>query len=138
MKIKTSKGELQFFDNVETLPIKRYNMLQKYALIDLGVGSDISDIVRHHTRFNQLLELKDYDSLYTENENLMINYTFLLGENNVKGYTLASMLKSVDGQNITVTEDNIGDYVDLLQESDITFGQLSEYVSNLKKKLMNN
>ena len=69
-----------FYESLDDLPIKNYNLLQKYALIDLGIGSDLSDVVRHHTRFNQLLEVKDYESLYVENENLMINYNFLLSE----------------------------------------------------------
>ena len=124
-----------FYENIDDLPIKNYNLLQKYALIDLGIGSDLSDVVRHHTRFNQLLELKDYDSLYTENENLMINYNFLLSEKNIKGYVLASLLKEVDGAKVYITDDNIESYVDLLENSDINFGELESYTTDLKKKL---
>lgn len=124
-----------FYETLDDLPIKNYNLLQKYALIDLGIGSDLSDVVRHHTRFNQLLELKDYDSLYVENENLMINYNFLLSAKNIKGYVLASLLKEVDGVKVTITDDNIEEYVDKIENSTITIGQLESYTTILKKKL---
>jgi len=124
-----------FYESLDDLPIKNYNLLQKYALIDLGIGSDLSDVVRHHTRFNQLLEVKDYESLYIENENLMINYNFLLSEKNIKGYVLASLLKEVDGTKVNVTDDNIEEYVDKIENSTITFGQLESYTTVLKKKL---
>jgi hypothetical protein len=124
-----------FYENLDDLPIKNYNLLQKYALIDLGIGSDLSDVVRHHVRFNQLLEVKDYDSLYIENENLMINYNFLLSSKNIKGYVLASLLKEVDGVKVHVTDDTIESYVDMLEASTITFGELESYTTDLKKKL---
>lgn len=124
-----------FYENIDDLPIKNYNLLQKYALIDLGIGSDLSDVVRHHVRFNQLLEVKDYDSLYIENENLMINYNFLLSSKNIKGYVLASLLKEVDGAKVQVTDDTIESYVDMLEASTITFGELESYTTDLKKKL---
>jgi len=124
-----------FYENLDDLPIKNYNLLQKYALIDLGIGSDLSDVVRHHVRFNQLLEVKDYDSLYIENENLMINYNFLLSSKNIKGYVLASLLKEVDGAKVQVTDDTIESYVDMLEASTITFGELESYTTDLKKKL---
>ena len=124
-----------FYESLDDLPIKNYNLLQKYALIDLGIGSDLSDVVRHHTRFNQLLEVKDYESLYIENENLMINYNFLLSEKNIKGYVLASLLKEVEGTKVNVTDDNIEEYVDKIENSTITIGQLESYTTVLKKKL---
>jgi hypothetical protein len=124
-----------FYENIEDLPIKNYNLLQKYALIDLGIGSDLSDVVRHHVRFNQLLEVKDYDSLYIENENLMINYNFLLSSKNIKGYVLASLIKEVDNTKVQVTDDTIESYVDMLEDSTITFGELESYTTDLKKKL---
>jgi hypothetical protein len=127
-----------FYQSIDELPIKNYNLLQKYALIDLGIGSDLSDVVRHHVRLNQLLELKDYDSLYLENENLMINYNFLLSEKNIKGYVLASLIKEVDGKKVDVSDNNIEEFVDMLEGAPITFGDLESYTTNLKKKLILN
>jgi hypothetical protein len=127
-----------FYSSIDELPIKNYNLLQKYALIDLGIGSDLSDVVRHHVRLNQLLELKDYDSLYLENENLMINYNFLLSEKNIKGYVLASLIKEVDGKKVDVSDNNIEEFVDMLESAPITFGDLESYTTNLKKKLILN
>ena len=127
-----------FYSSIDELPIKNYNLLQKYALIDLGIGSDLSDVVRHHVRLNQLLELKDYGSLYLENENLMINYNFLLSEKNIKGYVLASLIKEVDGKKVDVSDNNIEEFVDMLESAPITFGDLESYTTNLKKKLILN
>ena len=136
IKVGDTVKNIVFFESIESLPIKRYNLLNKYSLIDIGIGHDINDVVRHHVRLNQLLELKDYDSLYIENENLMINYNFLLTEKNIKGYALACLLKEVDGVKVELDDDNIEKYVDMFEGSDLTYGKLVEYTTNLKKKLM--
>lgn len=136
MKLTINNKVVTFYDSIDELPIKRYNLLNKYSLIDIGVGSDVSDVIRHHQRFNQFLELKDYDSLYIENENLMINYNFLLNEKNIKGYVLACLIKDVDGEQVNITDTNIEDYVDFLQESELTYGELEQYSENLKKNFL--
>ena len=136
MKLAINEKTVSFYDNIEDLPIKRYNLLNKYSLIDLGIGSDVSDVVRHHSRFNQFLELKDYDSLYVENENLMINYNFILSSKNIKGYVLASLIKEVDNTKVEISDSNIEEYVDFLEQSDLTIGQLEDYTDNLKKNFL--
>lgn len=136
MKLTLNDKQVTFYDTIDELPIKRYNLLNKYSLIDLGIGSDISDIVRHHSRFNQFLELKDFDSLYVENENLMINYNFILSSKNIKGYVLASLIKDIDGEKVDVSDSTIEKYVDFLEQSDLTIGQLEDYTDNLKKNFL--
>ena len=136
MKLTLNNKQVTFYDSIDELPIKRYNLLNKYSLIDLGIGSDVSDIVRHHSRFNQFLELKDYESLYVENENLMINYNFILSAKNIKGYVLASLIKEIDGEKVDVSDSTIEEYVDFLEQSSLTIGQLSEYTDNLKKNFL--
>lgn len=136
MKLTLNNKQVTFYDTIDELPIKRYNLLNKYSLIDLGIGSDVSDIVRHHSRFNQFLELKDYESLYVENENLMINYNFILSAKNIKGYVLASLIKEIDGEKVDVSDSTIEEYVDFLEQSSLTIGQLSDYTDNLKKNFL--
>ena len=136
MKLTLNNKQVTFYDSIDELPIKRYNLLNKYSLIDLGIGSDVSDIVRHHSRFNQFLELKDYESLYVENENLMINYNFILSAKNIKGYVLASLIKEIDGEKVDVSDSTIEEYVDFLESSDLTIGQLEQYTDNLKKNFL--
>lgn len=136
MKLTLNNKQVTFYDSIDELPIKRYNLLNKYSLIDLGIGGDVSDIVRHHSRFNQFLELKDYESLYVENENLMINYNFILSAKNIKGYVLASLIKDIDGEKVDVSDSTIEEYVDFLEQSSLTIGQLSEYTDNLKKNFL--
>lgn len=136
MKLTINDKQVTFYDTIDELPIKRYNLLNKYSLIDLGIGSDVSDIVRHHSRFNQFLELKDYESLYVENENLMINYNFILSSKNIKGYILASLIKEIDGDKVDVSDSTIEEYVDFLEQSSLTIGQLGDYTDNLKKNFL--
>lgn len=136
MKLTLSNKQVTFYESIDELPIKRYNLLNKYSLIDLGIGSDVSDVVRHHSRFNQFLELKDYESLYVENENLMINYNFILSAKNIKGYVLASLIKEIDDEKVDVTDSNIEEYVDFLEQSSLTIGQLEQYTDNLKKNFL--
>lgn len=136
MKLTLNEKVVTFYDSIDELPIKTYNLLNKYSLIDIGVGSDVSDVIRHHQRLNQFLELKDYESLYVENENLMINYNFILSSKNIKGYVLACLIKDIDGQKVDVSDSTIEKYVDFLENSSLTIGELHEYTDSLKKNFL--
>jgi hypothetical protein len=129
---------LTFFKSINELPIKRFQLTQRYTLIDSGIGSTLNDIMRHFSRLDQFIEVKDYDSIVAERENLLMNYQFLLSNEYIKSYVFASLIKSVDGVNVDITDDNIDDYVQMLENSDLTISQVEEITDSQKKSLMSN
>jgi hypothetical protein len=129
---------LTFFKSINELPIKRFQLTQRYSLIDAGIGSTLNDIIRHFSRLDQFIEVKDYDSIVAERENLLMNYQFLLSNEYVKSYVFASLIKSVDGVNVDITDDNIDEYVEMLENSDLIVSQVETLTEFQKKSLMSN
>lgn len=136
IEVNGEEKKLEFFTSIKELPIKRFNLLQKYTLIDASVGSTIADIERHFTRLDQFIEAKDWESVEIERENMFMNYQFMLGQNYVKGYVFASMIKKIDGQVIDVDDSNIDELVNMLECSSIITGDLEHLVDTQKKSLM--
>jgi len=130
------KIKVTFYTDIETLPIKRYQLIQKYSLIDAGIGSTLEDIVNKFAKFDHFLEAKDFESLSVERENILMNINFMLEESSTTSYLLASMVKSINGEKVEVTDENIDELVDMFECSDITFGQVKELTSKQKKSLI--
>lgn len=127
---------IQFYDSVETLPIKRYQLLQKYSLIDGGIGSSLEDVLRHFQKFDNFIEVKDMESLVIERENLMMNFSFMLEQKSTATYMLASMVKSVGGQATDVNDENIDELVELLECLDISYHEIEKVIETQKKSLV--
>lgn len=141
IKITTESGEektLTFFNSVNDLPIKRYQLLQRYTLIDAGIGSTSDDVIRHLHRMDEFIQVGDMESVSTERENMLMNFNFMLGEEYVKSYVFASMIKKVDGELIEVTDDNIDELVSMLECSDITVGMIDDITALQKKTSTSN
>ena len=135
-KITLSDGtvkEVQFFKSINDLPIKRYQLLQRYALIDAGIGSTQEDIIRHLTRMDEFIGAKDIESISIERENMLMNFTFMLGEEYVKSYVFATLIKKIDGEVIDISDENIDELVEMLEGSDITVGMIDD-ITSLQKK----
>jgi hypothetical protein len=142
MRIEINKDDKKlsvvFYDSIEGLPIKRYQLIQKYSLIDAGIGSDMKDIMNKYAKFDHFIQQKDFDSLLTERENLMMNLLFMIDGKGTASYLLASMIKSIDGVDVDVTDDTIDELVSLLECSDITYGQVESIITSQKKSLIGN
>jgi len=140
IKFNDSKGEtrtISFHETIDTLPIQQYQLVQKFSLIDLGVGSNIHDINRHMSRFDQLLETKDYDSIALERQNLHINFGFILDSQVIPLYMLSAMTQSLDNEPISIKNSNDVDKIyALLETSDISYGVVRNTVENQKKSLV--
>lgn len=127
---------IQFYDSIETLPIKRYQLLQKYSLIDGGIGSSMEDVIGHFQKFDNFIGVNDMESLSVERENLMMNFSFILGMDSTATYMLASMIKTIDNKTIDVNDETIDELVELLECLDISHHEIRQVIETQKKSLV--
>lgn len=128
-----------FHTSIKTLPIKQYQLVQKYSLIDLGVGSSLHDVNRHLSRLDQFLSAKELESAIVERQNLQINFSFMLDSQVVPLYITCAMLDKLDGEKVCLdTEEDLDKYYELLANSSITYGVISEVADSQKKSLLMN
>lgn len=141
IKITVADGivkNITLYKNISELPIKRYQLLQKYSLIDVGIGSTYDDVIRHLHRMDEFISVSDLESISIERENMLMNFNFMLGEQYVKSYVFACMIKKIDGELIEVTDDTIDELIALLDSSDITVGMIDDITTIQKKTSISN
>jgi hypothetical protein len=137
LNIETNKEvTIEFYDTIETLPIKRYQLLQKYSLIDGGIGSTMEDVLRHFNKFDNFLEAGDLESIAVERENLLMNFSFIIDGESTFLYMLGAMIKSIDGVAQDVNDDTIDELVDLIECLDISYYEVDKVVEAQKKSLL--
>jgi hypothetical protein len=128
-----------FHSSINTLPIKQYQLAEKFSLIDIGVGDSIHDVNRHLSRFDQFLSANDIDSMIVERQNLQLNFSFLLEGQTIPLYILVCFLKTFDGEPVDITnDDDVDQYYAIFETSDITYGVVKELVDSQKKSLVVN
>jgi hypothetical protein len=69
---------------------------------------------------------------------MLMSYQFMLSEQYIKSYVFACLIKTIDNVNIDVTDDNIDEYVEMLELSDLTISQVEDITESQKKSLMSN
>lgn len=94
--ITIGSHEVKIYDDIEDLPLLNFQKFNKYALIDAGVGSDLSDVNSHIARAAKLIPV-DPDKALRELQNLQNNINMVLTETSPKMLSFAALVHSVDG-----------------------------------------
>lgn len=96
---RTKKNDVvEIYDEINEMPIKNYLAMQKMALLDGGLGSDLQAIDEHLQKIYAFVEVNDMQNFKTECENLRTNVFFIQNGINPKMYTYAAMVKSINGE----------------------------------------
>lgn len=96
---RTKKNDVvEIYDEINEMPIKNYLAMQKMALLDGGLGSDLQAIDEHLQKIYAFVEVNDMQSFKAECENLRTNVFFIQNGINPKMYTYAAMVKSINGE----------------------------------------
>ena len=127
---------LTFYKSITDFPIKRYQLLQKYSLIDAGIGSTYEDVIRHLSRMDEFIKVGDMESISIERENMLMNFNFMLNESYIKTYSFVCLIKTIDGVALDITDDNIDELVNMLECSDLSVSVLDNIVDLQKKTLI--
>ena len=90
------KTTLKVYDNIDQMPIERFNKANKYWMLNDNIGSDISHFDANH--FNKLALLAgDKNKLIAELNNFRILVYNIQNEINVEHKSFACLVHSVNG-----------------------------------------
>ena len=73
---------------------------------DIHVGSNFEDVINHLKKLLGFVATKKYDELSKEATNLHNNYFFLMGGFNFTSMSFACMVKEIDGEPVTITDED--------------------------------
>lgn len=133
----TNLGEnkIVFYNNFESLPIKRYQRFNKYLMISNEVGSDFNDYDKRMMRTNEFLNKKMYDDALKELTNMRQMVWNAYTEYSPNGMALAILVHSINGQVYTdYSDDGLQEVLDKLDEIGYGKDKGVETISEVKKK----
>lgn len=95
------------FDDIEQMPIPRFNKLNKLWMLNDSIGSSISDFdAKHFSNFITFIKTKELDKLAKQLENFRILVFNIQNEINIEHLSFACMVHSIDGEEMTDISDS--------------------------------
>jgi len=125
--------DIQYYSSIKEMPANRYTELQKMIAYDCHVGSNFSDAIKHLEKLLMFVGKVDNEEVVKEATNLHNNYFFLISGLNFQSMTLACMVKTIDGEEVTITdEESIKDISRRIGEA-ISQQEVEEKIDEVKK-----
>lgn len=123
------KASVKMYDNIDQLPIERFNKANKYWMLHDNIGSSIGDFDEKH--YSKLILLAgDKDKCIGELNNLRIMVYNVMNEINVEHLSFACLVHSINGKEKSdLSENALNDVLKYLSDHGLT-------QDILKKKLM--
>jgi hypothetical protein len=92
-EIILKRQSVRLYAEIEEMPIRRYNVFNKYLFIDSEVGSDLTDLNKRLSNLAMCAENKE--KLARAIDNLYMLFGFLEKEVNVKQLAFASLVQGI-------------------------------------------
>ena len=131
------KHTINLYDGIENLPITLFSKIQKFQLIEQGVGSTIGDFDKHFEQIIEFLKHDKKDKAIKELSNVRHLFWHSLNEVNPSHLGFCCLVQSINGKEIVDYSDNA---LEKIKEklSDIGLTQKLLQEADLKKKSMTN
>lgn len=132
--VKIGRHTVEMYDNIEELPIVRFHKLQKYILIDAGVGGDIASFDQRTERARRFLMQGKAEQAQREFENLRQCVYLIQNEITPKHRAFACLVAKIDGEQRDDLSDNgITATLELIKDTPV--GAVDAALASAKKKI---
>lgn len=137
MKTVTLNGNvLELHDDITEIVITRFQALNRYAVVDAGVGADIASFDLHLQNIVRLAIAGDNAGMKKEVENIRQCLHLVLSGHNPELLSFACMVHSVNGVACTgESEPELTAVLKQLARKGLTIGKVRMWAREVKKKL---
>lgn len=129
---------LEMYDSIQDLPVVRFQMFNLNAMIDAGIGSDLSAYDNHVNKAIRFIDIDDKDSAKKEIRNKQQSVHFIMANVSPEYKCFAAMIYKIDGREI-LDSDLVGNGVDEimkeLSSKKFSIKNFRTVLSDLKKKI---
>lgn len=100
------KHTISLYDSIENLPITLFSKVQKYQLMEQGIGSTIADFDKHFEMIIEFLKHDKKDKAIKELSNIRHLFWHSLNEVNPSHLAFCCFVHSINGKEITDYSEN--------------------------------
>jgi len=137
-KYKFNGLTLEMYDSIQELPILRFQMFNLNAMLDAGIGSDLSAYNNHCNKVVRFIDLEDKESAKREIQNKNQNLHFIMMNVSPEYNCFAAMIYKINGREI-LDSDLLGDGVQNimaeLSAKRFSIKKFRNVLSGIKKKI---
>lgn len=133
MLTKIGKHNVEIYDDINEMPVVRYQRYQKLLLIDAGIGSDLTALDQRLAKVGGFISSGDKENALKELSNLRQSVFFIQTEFDTKLKAIAALVKSVDGKDVEFTERGL-EYASRILENETKKGFTALFAA-VKKKI---
>ena len=105
IQIKFNRTTLDLYDNIDQLPVERFNKANKFWMLHDNIGSSLEDIDKNHLSKLALIA-GDKEKCLKEIANMRILIYNVINEINVQQMSFACLVSKVNGQPVDDLSDN--------------------------------
>jgi hypothetical protein len=137
MDIKFNGHKLTMYDNIQELPVKRFQSYNLNTMIDAGIGSDIEAFDNKCVTIRRLMRT-DHAAADRELVNMQTTLRMIMSSTSPKMRSFVVLIKSIDGRKLDdedMTEDGINAIIKELGEKRLTIDRVKDFLSFIKKKI---
>jgi len=122
---------VKLYASTKEMPVKLYNLTQKYLLQDMGIGSDMNAIDERFSSIDSYLSAGKLEEAIQERENQRFAFYTMIQGVSYKSLAFACHIHSIDDVKVTdYSEDNL---TALSEKFDFSMFELEEILEDLKK-----
>jgi len=133
---KSGNDTLILYSSIKEMPIKLYNLTQRYLLQDMGIGSDIHAIDSHFQSLDAYLAGGKLEEAKQERENQRFAFYTMLQEVSYKSLGFGCHIFSINGKEVTDRSEEA--LTELLETLSISVEDVEEILSEVKKNFNTN
>lgn len=122
---------VKLYASTKEMPVKLYNLTQKYLLQDMGIGSDMNAIDERFASIDSYLSAGKISEAIQERENQRFAFYTMIQGVSYKSLAFACHIHSIDDVKVTdYSEDNL---TAMSEKFDFSVYELEETLEDLKK-----
>lgn len=128
------KTRVLLYDDIEQMPVERYNKVNKYWMLSDNIGSNIGDFDKNH--YSKLVILADdKKKLLKQLENFRILVYNIMNDINVNDLSFACMVHSINDEEIRdFSEENLKKVLKRMSDLGLTEEVLKKKSQTQEKK----
>ena len=141
IEVKLRKGlkhhKVMMYDSIDNMPIVLFSKMQKYQIVESGIGANIADFDQHFEKTVDFLKHDKKDKAINELSNIRHLFWHSLNEVDPSHLAFCCLVYSIDGKEITDhSEQSLEEIREKLSSIGLTEKLIRE--NELKKKSMTN
>lgn len=131
---KIGKYNVEMYDAIDELPIKRFHVFNKMLLVDAGIGSDLADFDNHLQKAIMYAGSKKPDLAVIELQNMRQNVYLIQTALSPRHLAFAALVRTIDGVLYDdLTETGLQKVIDTF--ADVPINEITAPIEAAKKKL---